>query len=72
MLLEGYRREEIRRLEYKAYCLKKGPLSEREAQSDEFWARKNRISFEIAESKIAIAQEARQAVDATAAKGNQP
>lgn len=69
LLLEGYRREEIRRLEYKVHCLKNGPLSEREIQSDEFWSRKNRETFRIAEDKIAIAQEARQAVDAITTKG---
>lgn len=69
LLLEGYRREEIRRLEYKAYCLRNGPLSEQAIQSDEFWSRKNRETFRIAEDKIAIAQEARQAGDATPAKG---
>lgn len=65
LLLEGYRREEIRRLEHKAFCLKKGPLSEQDVQSDEFWARKNRETFGIAERKIALAQEARAAVHVT-------
>ena len=61
LLLEGYRREEVRRLEYKAFLLKRGPLSERESHSDELWHRKNRKTFQIAEGKIATSQEAREA-----------
>lgn len=64
ILLEGYRREEMRRLEYKAYLLKNGPLSEQEAHSDECWARRNRGMLRMVEGNIAIADEARHAVDA--------
>lgn len=61
LILEGYRREEIRRLKYKEYRLMNGALSELDIQSDEFWARKNRETFRVAEDKICISQEARAA-----------
>ena len=65
LLAEAFRREEIRRLENKARLMRGGAYSDRDRQSDESWARRNRETFLMAEQREALAQEARAAAQVT-------
>jgi hypothetical protein len=63
LLIEGYRREEIRRLEYKAFRLKSGPLSAEDIAADDRWAKRNMETFSMADAKSKLAIEARAIVE---------
>lgn len=61
LLLEGFRRAEIRRLEYKAYRIRSGTFDDAAKISDEGWARRNAEIFDVAEALSRLTEEARLA-----------
>lgn len=58
LLLDAYRREEIRRLDEKAWRMKNGAFDERAVQSDDSWRRRNEELLGCAEEKAALSKEA--------------
>ncbi|MFD2248888.1 hypothetical protein FHS82_000997 [Pseudochelatococcus lubricantis] len=61
LLLEGFRRAEIRRLEYKAYRIRSGSFDDAAKISDEGWSRRNAEIFGAAEALSRLTEEARLA-----------
>lgn len=61
LLLEGFRRAEIRRLEYKAYRIRSGSFDDAAKISDAGWARRNAEIFDVAEALSRLTEEARLA-----------
>lgn len=69
LLLEAWRREELRRLQEKARLMKHGGWDDHARAADERWRKRNIETFEIVELKLALAAEALQSHDPLASQG---